>query len=81
MTEIIHFRVCHVCGLLNKNRGRKIEKCSSCGKSLVPFFFFDEEQAPPLTDHLLRVNPEMGRYAPLRGLSVVWDLMHEKEKG
>src|SRR5687768_13454482 len=42
MTHSLHFRRCHVCGAVTERKD-KIERCGGCGKSISPFFYFDEK--------------------------------------
>ncbi len=72
-----HYRRCHVCGGVTERRER-VEKCESCGKTIVPFFYFNEMTATGFGDNQLRPAAPPGEVRPLIGLSAVWS---ESSKG
>lgn len=67
---LIHYRRCHVCGAVTE-REVKIERCDTCGKSVVPFFFFDDTKVPPPEDRQLKKRFE-GEMRPVLGLTAYW---------
>jgi hypothetical protein len=84
---IQHIRRCHICGTVNETENALIERCSSCGKFLAPFVFFDEKAALGLTEkphgdvaslmnNRLKSNewhhPIHFQYPPLWGITVYW---------
>lgn len=79
-TQVTHIRRCHVCGTVNESEKAAIHKCSSCGKHLAPFYYFDESKMDGIADngifqsdlkHALNFNP-------IWGLSYYWvDLVED----
>ena len=67
MAESFNVRRCHVCGEVNEGKD-DILKCSSCRKSLLPFYYFDKRK---LTDYgvVIGTSPRLEkaflRHAPL----------------
>ena len=82
----IHIRRCHVCNTVNEQSDDLVDKCSGCGKALVPFMFFDEKVALGLSStdvhdqHESKMRLKSGnwgdslssKYPPLWGLAVYW---------
>ncbi len=83
----LHIRRCHICGTVNETESALVEKCSSCGKFLAPFVFFDEKAALGLKkqknpesafimNSRLKLNewhhPANSQYPPLWGITVYW---------
>jgi hypothetical protein len=77
METKIHFRRCHVCGTLNEAPGKLVADCSSCGKHLAPFHYFDESifMGLPLRKEEKRLETSplpYKSYPPLWGLTAYW---------
>lgn len=79
MTHKLHVRRCHVCGEMIEAEDRLVETCSSCGKHLASFYYFNEKVAMKLIsleeadkEYKSSVLP-LREYPPLRGLVVYWD--------
>ena len=83
----IHIRRCHVCGNVNQKKKDFVKKCTSCGKALAPFMFFDEKndfdptfKVDAKTIDLDDVRLKSGslyehmktQYPPLWGITVYW---------
>lgn len=71
LNEVIHYRRCHVCGAVSELKC-KIERCNSCGKSISPFFYFDDLLAPVPAEDLLRPPFAKGEVRPIVGLTAYW---------
>lgn len=77
-----HIRRCHVCGEMNEVEGKTVDRCTSCGKHLAPFYFFDESQMDGFGDltnelELKSEQKDLGKklepfYHPIWGLTVLW---------
>lgn len=78
-TSKVHYRVCHMCGEVNHQEHGLVGNCSSCGKHLAPFYYFDESRAMGLTDpnaekpYRSSALPHQ-EYPPIWGLTVYWEL-------
>jgi len=83
-SDHIHFRRCHLCGVLNEKSDQLVDRCSSCRKAFAPFVFFDEKKALGISDDSLdspakkassykitRLATE-SNYPPIWGLTVYW---------
>ena len=78
----LHIRRCHVCGTMNEVKGKKVDKCSGCGKSLAPFYFYDEHSLIGFGDlpvdsqkKSLRSSADLKDqpfYSPIKGLTSYW---------
>lgn len=76
-----HFRRCHLCLTVNNGDEQLVDRCTSCGKYLRTFLFFDEKQALGLEKSLLDAQePSSSRssllkmhYPPVQGLTVYWE--------
>jgi hypothetical protein len=80
MKEAVNVRRCHVCGEVTESE-REITKCSSCRKSLLPFYYFDNRKVLDYADNQLRPQIESpGVYGPVRGLAAYWDMQNDKER-
>jgi len=73
MDKPVFFRRCHMCGETNHKEGDRIERCEHCGKSLAPFYYFDERLVSTLGDKSLRAIPLEGEYSPIQGLTAYWE--------
>jgi len=73
----VHIRRCHICGTITESSGQKVSRCKTCGKSLSPFYYFDELHLDPISDQDLNVSKiqveSESRYKPIYGLTVLWD--------
>ena len=81
MAKRTHIRRCHVCGEVTESKKSTVEKCSSCGKHLAPFYFFDESQMDGIAEfgyHVFRMDAERpgkkveAYYQPIWGLTAFW---------
>ncbi len=68
-----HFRRCHVCGAINMQATKCVEKCADCGKHLAPFFYFDDRFLPTASDFQLRAPLAQGEMRPIHGLTAYWE--------
>lgn len=73
MSTTCHIRRCHMCDQVTIQTEDPVSQCHHCGKFFSPFFYFDEKLNPVLTDFTLRPPPLPGQYAPIQGLSALWD--------
>lgn len=65
------FRRCHVCGTLCESDA-SVKKCSDCGKTFAPFYYFNDQFTPIALDQGLR-SPELpGEWRPVQGLTAYW---------
>lgn len=71
MTEAKFIRRCHICGATMEEESR-IERCTGCGKTIAPFFYFDEGRSATFSESLLRPPLMPGEYSPVLGVSVIW---------
>lgn len=81
-TNLVHFRRCHVCDGVSEMTESHVHKCEHCGKSLAPYYFFDEvavsvysvDELLPLEERVICKDPSDSstRRLPLRGVSTVW---------
>ena len=77
MESKTHFRRCHVCGTINEAPGQLVSDCSTCGKHLAPFHYFDEsifmrlplrKDLKPIAESVLPFKS----YPPIWGLTAYW---------
>ncbi len=77
----MYLRRCHICGEVCECEGYIPEKCLHCGKSLAPFYYFDEAKALGLIrevdvdlseEHYKTTALPLTNYPCLRGLTVIW---------
>lgn len=75
----IRVRRCQVCGAVNESENypgseRVAHRCSSCGKHLAPFYFFDESELTGVGDDRLVMSliKARGRYSPIMGIFALW---------
>ena len=68
---LIRYRRCHVCGAVTESFV-KIESCGSCGKSVAPFFYFDDLSASVPSDAKGYDFRQVKGYRPLVGLTAYW---------
>lgn len=74
MSSPIFFRRCHVCGATNQSLMERVEECECCGRTLPPFFYFDERIVPVAQEcHLRPVPQNYQGYAPIQGLTAYWE--------
>lgn len=73
MEKPTHYRRCHVCGYLNVVQQYPVAKCEDCGKSLAPFFYFDDRSVSILDENRLSQPLEKGQYMPIQGITVYWE--------
>ena len=73
MEKPIHYRRCHVCGGMNQITKGKVMGCSHCGRSLAPFYYFDDTYTQVLSENQVRLEEAEHEYRPIYGLTVYWD--------
>ena len=74
MSEPVHVRRCHMCGGINEADDGFVDTCEHCGKSLAPFYYFDDRFSVPPSDLVIRSPRLDGEYRPIQGLTAYWDL-------
>ncbi len=69
----VFVRRCHICGDFNEGL-EDILKCGACGKSLLPFYYFDKRQVPDASDEngAPPFKDQKSGYGPIRGLTAYW---------
>jgi hypothetical protein len=80
MSQKIHYRRCHVCGELNEAPGQLVHRCDHCGKTLAPFFYFDESKVMGLVTETRKEAESrlpLREYPPLWGLTAYWENANE----
>lgn len=73
MEKPIHFRRCHMCGTVNVRESTRVERCRDCGRSLAPFYYYDERFMAVASDKTLRPPLAENEYSPIQGLTVYWE--------
>jgi hypothetical protein len=71
----LHIRRCHLCGGISENEGSAVTKCGHCGKSMAPFYFFDDTEVIPFSDDVeceLEAPKYAGERKPVRGFTAYW---------
>ena len=76
----LHLRRCHQCHHVNEGHGGQlVQKCENCGKSLAPFYYFDESKAVGLKTEAEAAEEYKSsalpwrEYPPIFGLTVYWE--------
>lgn len=75
----LHLRRCHQCDHVNEATGQLVQHCAECGKSLSPFFYFDEVKAIGLkTEQEAALEYKSSalpwrEYPPILGLTAYWE--------
>ena len=80
MSQKVHYRRCHVCGELNEAAGELVRHCHHCGKTLAPFFYFDESKVMGLAVEPRKEQESklpLRDYPPLWGLTAYWEKDNE----
>jgi len=69
-----HFRRCHLCQGITESVGAPVSRCMHCGKPMAPFYFFNEAEVAPWSEHGLRPDNECkpGERLPVRGFTAYW---------
>lgn len=67
------FRRCHICGSVGHSP-KNIRKCGDCGKPFAPFYYFNDEFTPVLTEGELRPPLLEGQWRPIHGLTAYWQV-------
>jgi hypothetical protein len=73
-SQRLHIRRCHLCEGVTESEGSPVIRCHHCGKSMAPFYFFDESEVIPHSD----VEGELdgprkpGERKPVRGFTAYW---------
>lgn len=67
-----HIRRCHCCNGVTESDGKDVKACDHCGKSMAPFYFFNDDQVEPHTDHDLRPLRPSGKVVPVLGFTAYW---------
>ena len=70
--HMTHIRRCHICGGINESPETVVTKCDHCGKTMAPFYFFNEAETAPISDCELRPVLIPGDRSPVRGLTAIW---------
>ncbi|HMN67218.1 MAG TPA: hypothetical protein PKC28_01645 [Bdellovibrionales bacterium] len=65
------YRRCHVCGTTCEEKSQ-IRRCTKCGKSFAPFFYFDDKFSPVLNAGGMRPPDLAGQWRPIHGLTAYW---------
>jgi hypothetical protein len=70
----VHIRRCHLCSGVTEAEGALVERCRHCGKTMAPFYFFNEVEVQPWSEAEMRmpVILNWGERKPVRGLTAVW---------
>lgn len=69
----LHIRRCHICGEVTEQEEALVVHCLHCGKSMAPFFYFDDFKVRVFADTELRPEPpDGGDRVPVRGLTAHW---------
>lgn len=72
-TGPIQFRRCHVCGTTNESEPRgQVHKCKNCGKTLAPFYYYDDKVVDAISAGRPRPDRPDGEVLPIYGLSSYW---------
>lgn len=75
MPKPMHVRRCHCCGEVLMSE-EEILKCTSCHRSLLPFFYFDKRKVKEIGDNEERPTVDQDKdtsgYGPIRGLTAYW---------
>lgn len=79
-----YLRRCHVCGATIEKEGHDIGQCPHCGKSVAPFFYFDERQIIGFGDVqgpcALRAANQEHTYGPLIGIGLFWEEEYSEQR-
>lgn len=75
MEQPAHYRRCHVCGHLNVQASQPVIKCFECGRTLAPFFYFDDRFSSVPAEGTLRPPRLEGEYNPIQGLTAYWETL------
>jgi hypothetical protein len=65
------YRRCHLCGSVCEEP-KNVRRCSDCGKPFAPFYYFNDEFTPVLTEGELRPPLLDGQWRPIHGLTAYW---------
>jgi hypothetical protein len=65
------FRRCHLCGFVCEEPAA-VKRCGECGKPFAPFYYFNDEFTPVLTEGELRPPNLDGQWRPIHGLTAYW---------
>jgi hypothetical protein len=65
------YRRCHICGGVCE-APKNVRRCSQCGKPFAPFYYFNDEYTPILTEGELRPPSLAGQWKPIHGLTAYW---------
>ena len=70
----LHIRRCHLCAGVTENESAPVDRCTHCGKSMAPFYFFDDVSVSPLSDVDVRSTElcHAGQRVPVRGFTAYW---------
>jgi hypothetical protein len=71
---IFAFRRCHVCGSVGNSPKKCVAKCSRCGKPFAPFYYFNDEFTPIVSEGELRPPDLEGQWRPIHGLTAYWQI-------
>jgi hypothetical protein len=70
----LHIRRCHICAGVTECEGAVVNRCQSCGKTMAPFYFFNEFEVTPYTDGGVRRALILGpnERIPVWGFTAYW---------
>lgn len=68
----VHIRRCHICGGVTESKLDRVSHCQHCGKSLAPFYYFDDTKLMVSSDKI-ESQIVVGEYRPVYGLTVFWE--------
>ncbi|RYZ74040.1 MAG: hypothetical protein EOP05_09540 [Proteobacteria bacterium] len=71
-TKSVHIRRCHICNGVTESDGKDVKACEHCGKSMAPFYFFNDEEVAPHSDHEPRPLRTAGKVVPILGFTAYW---------
>lgn len=66
------FRRCHICESVNECDGHDVKRCETCGKSMAPFYFFNDVEVVPHSDAQERPARPPGKVRPVLGFTAYW---------
>ena len=67
------YRRCHVCDYVC-DAPQNIRRCLGCKKPFAPFYYFNDEFTPVLTEGELRPPELEGQWRPIHGLTAYWQI-------
>ena len=74
-----HIRRCHRCEHTTSQGKEVVEVCEKCKKPFSPFYYFDDKYTAALSDCTLRPPLIENEFAPIRGLTAIWETSEKDE--